>query len=44
MMRTLLSFTALAFALVMITGSHHGAILFHHIAGTHEHAALMLFG
>ena len=37
------SFAALAFALVMITGSHHGAILFHHIAGTHEHAALMLF-
>jgi PAS domain S-box-containing protein len=34
---------ALAFALIMVTGSHHGAILFHHIAGAHEHAALMLF-
>ncbi|WP_374654507.1 ATP-binding protein [Dongia sp.] len=37
------SLAALAFALIMMSGSHHGAILFHHIAGTHEHAALMLF-
>ncbi len=37
------SLAALAFALVIVSGSHHGAIIFHHIAGTHESAALLLF-
>jgi PAS domain S-box-containing protein len=37
------SLAALAFALIMMSGSHQGAILFHHIASGHEHAALLLF-
>lgn len=37
------SLAALAFALIIMTGTRHGAIVFHHIAGTHEHAALILF-
>jgi PAS domain S-box-containing protein len=37
------SLAALAFALVLATGANQGAVLFHHVTATYEHAALVMF-
>ncbi len=37
------SLAALVFALVLATGANQGAVLFHHVTATYEHAALVMF-